>query len=630
MDVSSDDGFGAIIVDSDSDIDLTADPLGQTCLRPDAATDSPGYVGASTRVIFLSSSDSESATPLPRGPPSWGHILPSDGATAEQEVLAELASSDRPPWVRAVVAVFGECALGTHGAMGRPMSKLHSRAALRVVHDCRGIDGIGEALRSLHIAGVLLNPPVLVASSERNPAAKAWCKMFHTWPAIDYDDMCDRNRVPTPSSDLYCCGFPCQPFSTRRGDASGTFDEANAQPFFAVLREVAAGKHVAVVLENVQGLLIKRYKEERCIDVVMRLLREAAGGRYFVHLATHVSPDDFGEVAHRPRVIIRMLLTSASLVATEEEFCAALTSADRLMKQAASSFCTAVPNALCMLQHAGLGPGASRLKRRPCVEMASGGSRRCSSSAESVLEPEADSVLELSGCTGRGASAGASDVRHPDPDPYCNCCRPIHLGRPRTACATHACRCRHCRGGGPAGSCRWAARHAAAWAKVAVPSAKLLQHDILMDRPYRSYFHDAARLGLPADRSVTSPRVRNMLELVAAELHSRGVDPCQSDAVLDVSQSYGRHALRLDGLLPTIATTAQIFVMKWGALLQPAALFAVMGFPMAVYRRGMTNFASAELARMVGNTMHPGMVGPMIAALLSVTRCDSCERDECE
>ena len=120
------------------------------------------------------------------------------------------------------------------------------------------------------------------------------------------------------------------------------------------------------------------------------------------------------------------------------------------------------------------------------------------------------------------------------------------------------------------------------------------------------------------------------MELVSAELHNKGVDPCQSDAVLDVSQSYGRHALRLDGLLPTIATTAQIFVMKWGAVLQPAALFAVMGFLMAVYRRDMTNFASAELARMVGNTMHPGMVGPMIAALLSVMRCDSCERDECE
>jgi hypothetical protein len=150
---------------------------------------------------------------------------------------------------------------------------------------------------------------------------------------------------------------------------------------------------------------------------------------------------------------------------------------------------------------------------------------------------------------------------------------------------------------------------------------------MLMDRPERSYFVDAGRLGLPADRSVTSPRVRNMLELVSQELHRNGINPFDSNAVLDVSQSYGRHALRLDGLFPTIATTAQIFVMKWGVILQPDALFAVMGFPVAVYRRGMTNFSKTDLARMVGNTMHPGMVGPMIAGLLGVMRCPESDID---
>jgi hypothetical protein len=261
MDVSSDDGLDAslLVADSDDDADMHVNRSLQA--RVSVASASSFHQGASP-LIILSSSDSDSHVSVCRDLPiAWDHILPSDGSAAEQQALAQLAVSSQPPWVRAVVAAFGECALGTCGSIGLPLSKLRSRVALRIVHDCRGIDGIGEALRSLHVAGILMSPPVLVASSERNASAQAWCKMFHTWPAIHYDDMCDRNGVPTPSSDLYCCGFPCQPFSTRRGDVSGTFDEANAQPFFAVLREVAARKHVAVLLENVQGLLIKRYNE---------------------------------------------------------------------------------------------------------------------------------------------------------------------------------------------------------------------------------------------------------------------------------------------------------------------------------------------------------------------------------
>ena len=56
MDVSSDDGFDTSVVESDADVDLEADRHGRT-----------------SSVILLSSSDSdsESATPLPRGPRSW-------------------------------------------------------------------------------------------------------------------------------------------------------------------------------------------------------------------------------------------------------------------------------------------------------------------------------------------------------------------------------------------------------------------------------------------------------------------------------------------------------------------------------------------------------------------------------
>ena len=122
---------------------------------------------------------------------------------------------------------------------------------------------MGEALRVLTTAGILLEPQALKAASERATAPRMWCKMFHPWPDEDFVDMCSRG--PTPACDLYCNGFPCQPFSTRRGDESRTFDEENAKPCYAMLEEVRSGKHKAIPLKNVRGLLRKRYQGEKCI-----------------------------------------------------------------------------------------------------------------------------------------------------------------------------------------------------------------------------------------------------------------------------------------------------------------------------------------------------------------------------
>jgi hypothetical protein len=117
-----------------------------------------------------------------------------------------------------------------------------------------------------------------------------------------------------------------------------------------------------------------------------------------------------------------------------------------------------------------------------------------------------------------------------------------------------------------------------------------------------------------------TPRSRNLLELVASELWAQGVDPFCSDAVLDISQSYGRHALRLDGLLPTVATTSKIFVLRLGVVLEPDALFSVMGFPVSAYKADLVHFDDGSLRCMVGNTMHPGAVGPMLLGVLGLLK----------
>ena len=116
-----------------------------------------------------------------------------------------------------------------------------------------------------------------------------------------------------------------------------------------------------------------------------------------------------------------------------------------------------------------------------------------------------------------------------------------------------------------------------------------------------------------------TPRVRNLLELVASELWDQGVDPFRSDAILDIPHSYGRHALRVDGLLPVVATTSRI-VLRLRVVLQPTALLSVLGFPVSAYQADRVHFDDTSPRRMVGNTMRPGAVGPVLLGLLGLLK----------
>jgi hypothetical protein len=510
-------------------------------------------------------------------------------AECEAQVLAALAAAaaagQAPAWVQAAKAVLGEPALGLLGSAGRAGSALQQVSPLSLMHDCRGVDGTGEALRHLVLHGVLVQSPVLVADSERNAAATAWCRIFHRWPALHYSDMCSRGPMPTPPADVYINGFPCQPFSTRRGNKSATFEEDNAKPFFAMVKEVQSGKHRAVLLENVQGLLTKSYEGEPCIKFVLQQLERASAGRYYIDVSSNVSPESFGEACHRPRVFLRLLLKTECLVPSQECYTSALHAADLAIRTAALRL-SGTPNALESLR------------------------------ARRVLEP----------------SKGPRACQEPAPG-FCPCCLPLLPGQPVAACTWHRCACPSCRRSSDAGSesgCQWQARHRDAWSKLlpgvtAVPVSDSMgpeDDDVLMDRPTQSYFEEAYKRGLPAGHFATTPRVRNLIELVAQELRSNGYDPFECDASLDVSQSYGRHALRVDGLLPTIATSSQIWVMRRGCVLGPESLFHIMGFPIDAYKATgrLSLFSQAELKRFVGNTMHPGAVGPMLVSLLSLMR----------
>jgi hypothetical protein len=118
--------------------------------------------------------------------------------------------------------------------------------------------------------------------------------------------------------------------------------------------------------------------------------------------------------------------------------------------------------------------------------------------------------------------------------------------------------------------------------------------------------------------------------LVAHDLWAAGTDPFTADTAFDASQSYGRHALRTDGRLPTLATSSRIWLMKYGVVLAPDALLHLMGFPVAAYRPRLPTWSDTELRRFVGNTMHPAAVGTMLASLLNLMKGDDAGAEDDE
>ena len=345
-------------------------------------------------------------------------------------------------------------------------------------------------------------------------------------------------------------------------------EESKALPFFAALLELESGKHSCLALENVMGLCHRTYQGSPCIRVVESQLRTAASGRYFLCISKGVSPHLFGELTHRPRVLFRLVRKDVCLAASEEDFVHTLEAVDAAImdrsRELASTSSSGHPQSFCQrLQQKGHWAGTT-------------------------MDPEAA-----------------------PPIGQCPCCLPFTSLQARRTCPHHRCKCRACRGGTPR-SCRWAHRHATRWAELVARGAAPAQ-----------YVQRATKARLFLDE-LTSPRERNLAELVACDLALQGMDCLHSDAIFDVTQSYGRHALRWDGLVPTITTTSRLFVMRWGRCLILPELFALMGFPIRAYTPFLGRFSYNQLLRFVGNTMHPAMMGACLYSMLCLIKLEDC------
>ena len=106
----------------------------------------------------------------------------------------------------------------------------------------------------------------------------------------------------TADLDMYICGFPCTPFSTRGKRLQ--WDDDNAQPFFSAAMTVSALRPRVAVFENVPGL-----KHKGALEKALSTLTVVKG--YRVVVLDEVSNHQFGVPQHRLRLYIVMLRQDA-------------------------------------------------------------------------------------------------------------------------------------------------------------------------------------------------------------------------------------------------------------------------------------------------------------------------------
>ena len=102
--------------------------------------------------------------------------------------------------------------------------------------------------------------------------------------------------------DIYICGFPCTPFSTRGRRLQ--WDDVNAQPFFSAVMTVSALRPRIALFENVPGL-----KHNGAMNRVLASLRVVRG--YHIIPLDLLSNHQFGVPQHRSRLYILMLRKDA-------------------------------------------------------------------------------------------------------------------------------------------------------------------------------------------------------------------------------------------------------------------------------------------------------------------------------
>jgi DNA (cytosine-5)-methyltransferase 1 len=136
-------------------------------------------------------------------------------------------------------------------------------APLRLGTDCSGLGTPYLALQRLGVDSVHL------WASDTNRYARIMLRL-NCRPDDVYRDIYSRRTTDLPTVDLYCVGFPCQPFS-QAGQRMGFDDEDNGgKIFFRALHYIRQKCPRVFLMENVDG--IQSVDEGSCLQRILHCL----------------------------------------------------------------------------------------------------------------------------------------------------------------------------------------------------------------------------------------------------------------------------------------------------------------------------------------------------------------------
>ncbi len=153
--------------------------------------------------------------------------------------------------------------------------------------------GIG----GFHLAAATLGMRCVYACDVDDEARKAYKHNFGIMPAGDISRV---KASSVPDHDLFCAGFPCQPFSII-GKRKG-FDDIRGTLFFEIVRILEEKRPRAVLLENVKQLATNNKGR-----TIKRIVEALEALDYYVDWAI-LNALDYGLPQKRERVLIAATL----------------------------------------------------------------------------------------------------------------------------------------------------------------------------------------------------------------------------------------------------------------------------------------------------------------------------------
>lgn len=185
--------------------------------------------------------------------------------------------------------------------MTRKLSILTKSAHFPVRHRCgvgplRFIDmfcGIG----GFHYALSKIGAKCVFACDIDEESRRTYHANFGVQPAGDITTI---DAAEIPEHDIFCAGFPCQPFSII-GDRAG-FDDSRGTLFFDIARILKEKKPAAVIMENVRQLAT--HNDGRTLKRIVKTLEKI--GYQVKHKI--LDARNFGLPQKRERVIIVAML----------------------------------------------------------------------------------------------------------------------------------------------------------------------------------------------------------------------------------------------------------------------------------------------------------------------------------